>query len=257
MHAGLVVGFCGALAAAAVQVVALLREPAPAGANPGVPWLDLVLPASGLALLACWLLTLQGQCAGCAAPAEAGASAWAAGAAVAKLLNVLLGGLAVALLLDALPAAAALAGPAGDGLGGTPGAALRPLPLVLGFWLALGSGLAGLAELACTVLFLRAVAGFFERPSLAQRLGGYLRFFLTFLVVFVVFSVGAGLLLGLVPGDPATKRRMLPILLTTEILCFLVLFAQLIGLVKETRDAVAGGGAQGSAAGGPRYEGGA
>jgi hypothetical protein len=241
MHAGLVVGFFGALAAAVVQVVPLFREPAPAGANPGVPWLDLVLPASGLALLACWLLTLVGQCAGFAAPAEAGASGWAAGAAVANLLNVLLGGLAVVLLLDALPAAGALAGPAGDGLGGTPGAALRPLPLVLGFWLALGSGLAGLAELACTVLFLRAVAGFFERPSLAQRLGGYLRFVLTLLVVLVVVSVGAGLLLRLGPGDPATKLRMLPVLLIGEIVCFLILFAQLIGLVKETCDAAAGG----------------
>jgi hypothetical protein len=235
IHTGLLVGFLGAVAAAVVEVLPLFREPA--GAPAADSWLGLLLPASGLAFVVCWLLTLVGQCVGCAAPTKSGAGGWAAGAAVANLMIVLLGGLAVVLLAGALSAAGA---PDSKGLGAPAGAADGLLVIVAAVWLALGSGLAGLAEVACTVLFLRAVAGFFNRPSLAQRLGHYLRFFLTFLVVLLVVSVGAGLLLGLAPGDPATKLRVLPFLLVVGLVCFLILYAELIGLVKETRDAVVG-----------------
>jgi hypothetical protein len=105
-------------------------------------------------------------------------------------------------------------------------------------FLLLGSGLAAVAEVVCVALFLRAVARFLGAKLLARRAGEYARFFVTFTALLFALNYFSGYLLRLAPGDPESKSRMVPVLLVVELACFLILAAQFLGLVKDTRDTV-------------------
>jgi hypothetical protein len=240
LHAGLVVTFLGSLAIAVALAAALLRQASGPASGDGsaVPgWASLLQGLGALALLAGSVVYLVGQCMACAAPAEAGARGWAVGALVAGLVSRLLAGLAVLLFVLAfLSGASAAAGP--DGLFEAERAA-RPVLVPRFLWLVvLASGLAGVAEVVHVALFLRALAQVLGEKVLARRAGEYARFFATFTVGIGLLNYFAVPLLALIPGDPDTKLRLIPVAIIGELICFLILFGQFLALVRDTRDAV-------------------
>ncbi len=242
LHVGVILGFVGGLVLAVGFAVPLLEQAGRRGGAPGSPVAPAVGPLltlAALAVLVGWVVRLVGQCLACAVPEESGGRGWAVGSVVCGLASLLAGVLAVVVLVFAVVGALGdvhhpeiLPGPEG-------GPGRSPLLPVVAVVLLVGSGLAALAEVVCVALFLRAVAGHFGAKPLARRAGEYARFFATFAVVLFAFNFFSGYLLRLLPGDPETKARMIPILLVVEMGCFLILAAQFLGLIRETRDTVA------------------
>jgi len=241
LHVGLVLGFLGSLALVIGFAVPLLEV---AGGHKGAPvatWVGPLMTVGGLAFLAGWVIRLVGQCTACSTPAESGARGWALRSMAFGLISLIAGVLATAMLVFAV-------GGVDGGLEGAKGGQVQPQAVpgravffLMGFGLAalVASGLAALAEVVCLALCLRAVARFLGASLLARRAGEYARFFVTFAVMLFALNVLSGFLLGAIPGDPETKARMVPILLVMEMVCYLILAAQLLGLVRETRDTVA------------------
>jgi hypothetical protein len=235
LHIGLVIEFLGKLAigvALAIPLLEFASKPA-AAPQPSIPAAVLVLAALGaLAVPAGWVVVLVGEQIAGGTPSEAGARGRARGAWRFGVIGKGLTLLGVLLLVHAW----VLPGPrADDGAGTVPSGVSGPLIWVL----VLGGALASVAEVVCAALYLRAVARYFGANLLARRAGEYARFFPTFTAVLFAANYFSGYLVRVLPGDLETKARMVPILLVVEMGCFLILAAQLLGLVKETRNTVA------------------
>jgi hypothetical protein len=252
LHVGLLVGFLGSVALTIGLAFPMLGI---ASASPGAPPVTLpglaqvLIGVGGLAVLVSWVVSLIGQCLCCAAPAEAGARGWAASAVAFGVLSGLLIVLAVLLAMFSAQGRTEAVAKADDFPAGQPQEAIprRPLPPQL-LWLMVCGGVAALAEVVCLGLFVRALARFLGERRLAQRAGECARFFVTFTLVVAALNYFSGDLLAALPGEMETKVRMIPLLLVVELVCFLILYAQLLGLVKETRDMVVRGRAAGNGA---------
>jgi hypothetical protein len=236
LHAGLVLTLLGTLAILVTVVGPMLQEHN--GPRPDPPegdrWMGLLFLGGILAAAVGWLLTLVGQCIALATP-EARARGWGIAAVVCNLLSKLLAAFAVLLFVAFLQLAAA---PEILGRQRQPGNAIA-LALPVGFTLlVVGSGVASLAEVVCVALFVRALGQFFSRQALVRRAGSFACFAVTFTVIVVGLNFLAGYLLAKYPRDPQFNIQMARVLLIGESVCFLIVFGQFIGLVKEGRDAV-------------------
>jgi hypothetical protein len=234
--------FVGSLAGAVALAGALLPQASgPPGVGGAAP--DWAVPVQGLgalALLAGSVVYLVGQCMACVAPAEAGARGWAIGALVSGLVSRLLAVLFVVLLVFAIVSDAGGAPADPDGIFGRVERVARPAPVPwLVLLVALASGLASLTEVVHVALFLRALAKILGEKMLVRRTGEYARFFATFTVGIGLLNFFAGPLMALIPGDLDTKLRLIPVAVIGEMVCFLILFGQFLGLVRDTRDSIA------------------
>jgi hypothetical protein len=200
----------------------------------------LLLLGGGFVVMG-WVVNLTGQCIACAVPDGAQARGWAVGAVVFGLLSRGIVGLTVLLALAFLrgqPGAAPLKDPEAleQPQEAAPPARSPPTGLA---WVGLASLAAGVVEVVCVSLFLRAVARFFGEKRLARRAGEYARFFATFTALICALNYFSGYILRALPGDLESKVRMVPVVIVMEMVCVLILFAQFLSLVGDTRDAVA------------------
>jgi hypothetical protein len=219
MHAGLNVAFLASFLIVLAVVMAL------PGSASGAFAAFVVLALGPVGCLAGGFVTLVGQAAACSAPAETRARGWAVGSLVLGLCSRAFGGAAVLL------AAFHLVAPQG-------GADFpRFLPLT---WVALaGSALAGLAEVVYLALFLRALAIFLGEELLARRAGDYARFSVTFTAVIWAANGSYGILQLAFPDRLASVVPFIPAVVLVELVCFLILFADFVSLIQDTRRAVA------------------
>ncbi|HYT89844.1 MAG TPA: hypothetical protein VEL76_14135 [Gemmataceae bacterium] len=238
-HVGLQLGFFGALAIVLGTLVLLFQQHA--SGPPREPSLLATLLVWGglLTILPAGLVVLVGEAQLCMGPTDCGVRGWAIATFILGLLGKLLALLAAGALFVALQQ------PHGPQLHDFGPPEPMPPPFALWFIWQLAIAAAAVANLGETVLLtltLRALALAADNPKLAQRALAFARFFVPFVLVLAALHFLSGPLLQLLPEHPHTpdtKTQVASVLLIGELVCLLVLMAQFVRLVSDTRDGVA------------------
>jgi hypothetical protein len=239
-------GSLGVGAGLAIPLLERASDPAGAGAH-GLPRGAVLLLVLGiLVVLGGSVVTLTGQSVACTRPAVAPARPWALSSLALGVISRLLGGFALVLFALTLIAAEGAPVPVGGRFLERLWRAAEPVPFPGLFGcMGVAGGLAGLAEVVYLACYLRALAQGCGEERLARRVVEYIRFLVTFLIMLVVGSALLVPLLALLPGEPEFKTGLVRVAVVGGLICLLILFAQFIGLVRDTRDAIARGNAPG------------